>query len=93
VWTGATHDIIHLAYKSAFASENKAKREVEERLEKLKQEFDKEKHDLEAQIVTLRVNDHCFLLLRSRGLCLPQGSERRVICLVDGDGEYCLGSF
>ena len=54
----AAHNKIHLAFKAAYTSETRAKREVEEKLEKLKQEYDKDKHDLENQIVALRVNGH-----------------------------------
>ncbi|KIM90970.1 hypothetical protein PILCRDRAFT_157689 [Piloderma croceum F 1598] len=56
------------AFKAAYTSSEKSKREVEDKLQKLQQEFEKDKHDLENQIATLK------------------GSERRVICLVDGDG-------
>jgi hypothetical protein len=56
------------AFKTAYTTAEKSKREVEEKLQKLQQESDKDKHDFESQILALK------------------GSERRVICLIDGDG-------
>lgn len=75
------------AFKTAYTTSEKSKREIEEKLQKLQQESDKDKHDLENQILALKVT--CYFI-RKLGLFdsrCNQGSERRVICLIDGDGE------
>ena len=51
----AAYFVILPAFKLAYATESKAECEAEEKLEKLKQDFEKDRHDLENQIVALRV--------------------------------------
>lgn len=67
----ATDRVVQKAYKAAFNSESKAKREVEDKLEKLKEEFDKDKHNLENQIITLRVSG--CLAFKPSALCFHLG--------------------
>jgi hypothetical protein len=79
------------AFKSAFSLSEQSKRAFEEENDKLKREWNAERHDLENQILAFKVT------IKTPGIYLQntqfpfQGSERRVVCLIDGDGTIFTG--
>jgi hypothetical protein len=68
------------AFKSAYSSSEKERRELEQTVEKLRRETDQLRHDMENKL-RVRNNANPF---RPGLTALSKGS--RVICLIDGDG-------
>jgi hypothetical protein len=67
------------AFKSAYSSSEKEKRELEQTVEKLRRETDQLRHDMENKLRVRKMPPLCPELT-----ALSKGS--RVICLIDGDG-------
>jgi hypothetical protein len=74
------------AYKTAYGKSEQDKHNMEEYINKLQRDWIAERHKLENQVIALKVTVELLYSLLVSTERVIQGSERWIVCLIDGDG-------